>query len=557
MTSQNTSRPQALRPLSHGTIGWVLFFAFSAIYLGLTVFANRDFTQGRFCIHMDELLTLDGVKDILHAPNKKAFLNAVTEGNTHCYGRILWNISAIFSFIPEKIGGLQGQLIATRSLHALFLLASYWILIFTFIRSPVLRAIALLALFAIPSTPYYATLPKPEPLQLFWMACFFYWAVKKNYAFSWHWIFLGFAVGTKISALPWIAVLGLVSLSRANISSLLKAAGAFLTGFFISEPWTLAHGLKGFPVWFHWAMLNATHDSDDITTTWKSWINHMLHHWTGLPAPLMLAIGLLAGLLIFMVLWNFSKKELSEWHVGPSKGLVPILLGCVHLVLIIFVVKRLWDFYLHPAMVFLIVGFISLAEVQLLPNGRENRRTRLTFWIAIFLTVGIIFSSVFGSAQNIARLILLGRRSQTDTFKTKYQEYQFVVKALDTISNSLGRPFSVFYDPKIYVPDSNAKYKIQNFPGYFLYWFSGWDFVILSHQLTPQGAPPSPTSVENQEYPLALQTFDQHVGPDGLCKMAPCYMEIPWESSSIHLYARQDLAPLVKAKFLSIFQQKK
>lgn len=194
-------------------LGIVLIASTLVITLYFTTKANLDLTQGRYALFMDERITFDGVKKLLHPESFLAFVDTVIDGGDHRYGRILWNVSALFSFLPEKIGGVSGQIIATRFTHAIIQLLAYGLLVFTFIRSWTLRGLALLLLIALPYTAYFATMPKPEPIQLLSLALFLAFSARNQFRFGYYWIFLGLAFGAKVSTLtllPLFIGLGLL-----------------------------------------------------------------------------------------------------------------------------------------------------------------------------------------------------------------------------------------------------------------------------------------------------------------------------------------------------------
>jgi hypothetical protein len=61
-------------------------------------------------------------------------------------------------------------------------------------------------MLTIPSTAYYSTMPKPEPFQLFFLSIFLLMHIRKQYRIQTHFIWLGLAMGAKISILPLVLV---------------------------------------------------------------------------------------------------------------------------------------------------------------------------------------------------------------------------------------------------------------------------------------------------------------------------------------------------------------
>jgi len=215
-TQANPANQTNLRKLDK-FLGLVLIASALLVALYFTTKANLNLAQDPYFLPGDERITFDGVKELLHPESFLAFIDTIIDGRNnpypHIYGRILWNISAIFSFLPEKFWGVSGQIIATRFTHAIIQLLAYGLLVFTFIRSWILRGLAILLLVALPYTAYFATMPKPEPIQLLCLALFLAFSARNQFRFGYYWVFLGLAFGAKISALtllPLFIGLGLL-----------------------------------------------------------------------------------------------------------------------------------------------------------------------------------------------------------------------------------------------------------------------------------------------------------------------------------------------------------
>jgi hypothetical protein len=190
------------------------YLALSVIICGYLFFvipANLDLSEGAFSLFMDERITFNGVRNILHPQDFKSFLYAIIDGNDQRYGRSLWNSIALVSFLPERLWGETGQIIAGRMLQVFLLITSFSTLSWTFVKNWVIRIILIIYLMFIPFTDYYMVMPKPEPLQLFFLSFFLYYYKKENLNFGWHWILLGLGFGTKISILPVVLLLFVAS----------------------------------------------------------------------------------------------------------------------------------------------------------------------------------------------------------------------------------------------------------------------------------------------------------------------------------------------------------
>ena len=151
----------------------MLFIAVICAYFILSIWANSDMTKP-YSLFMDEITTYSGVSKILHPETFKNFLYNINDGNYHMYGRILFNSMALFSYIPEKLFGDEGQIFAGRITQSIILIIAYVLMSFTFAKNWFFRFLLLGLLFSMPFTSYYMSMPKPEPQQLLCLALFLY-----------------------------------------------------------------------------------------------------------------------------------------------------------------------------------------------------------------------------------------------------------------------------------------------------------------------------------------------------------------------------------------------
>ena len=117
----------------------------------------------------------------------------------------------------------------------------------------------MLLLLVVPYSDYYFTSPKPEPLELALLAVFLWLHKRRGYSFGPHWLVLGLAFGTKISALPLVLLFGLASAvqdgkwrGRAlNLDEAVDTAAFFFAGLALAVPMLLK------PVCFALALIYA------------------------------------------------------------------------------------------------------------------------------------------------------------------------------------------------------------------------------------------------------------------------------------------------------------
>ncbi len=197
-------------------LGIVLIASALVVSLYLIIKANRDLLYP-YALFMDERVTYDGIRKILHPDNLIYLFDQIIDGEDHRYGRILWNLSALFSAIPEKLWGSQAQVFSTRMVQAIFQLVSYLLLVFFFTTSWTIRGLGFWVLVTLPETVYFSTMPKPEPIWLFFLSIFLILSFKNSFKFGYHWFFLGIVFATKITAfliIPIFIILATINLLK-------------------------------------------------------------------------------------------------------------------------------------------------------------------------------------------------------------------------------------------------------------------------------------------------------------------------------------------------------
>ena len=104
----------------------------------------------------DNRIALVDVNGILHPGDVKHFDFYTISGSTLFYGRVMMWTDALVSFIPDKIWGIQGQVVATRLTHFFILLLSLHLLIIFFIKDNLLRVMVLLFCVVSPYFIYFS-----------------------------------------------------------------------------------------------------------------------------------------------------------------------------------------------------------------------------------------------------------------------------------------------------------------------------------------------------------------------------------------------------------------
>ena len=188
--------------ISFFDVALLTLILFSIFAYALT--ANLDLSIGGYALGMDERISFDGVRNILHPKSTHSFFYAIYNGGDHRYGRILWNSIALAVFLPDLLFGEQGQIVGARMFQVILLFGSVLLISFGFVKRAFLRVVLIGLLLTLPFSTYYMSLPKPEPLAILFICLFLYFYFHRKR--PWVWVFLGLAFGTKISMLPVVII---------------------------------------------------------------------------------------------------------------------------------------------------------------------------------------------------------------------------------------------------------------------------------------------------------------------------------------------------------------
>jgi len=541
----------------------LLLIIFVVGYYGkFIIMANADLSQGRYALYMDEHITFDGVKNILHPHGVNKFIENVIDGGDHRYGRILWNVSAVASFIPELIFKAKGQIIATRMVLALALIAAYLILVFGQIRNWFLRFILFLFLMSMPTTSYYMTMPKPEPLQLLFLSLFLLCARKEKFNFGRYWIFLGLAFGAKISVLfliPFFMIIGfwLYYRNDSYFRNNIKQAFIYLgLGFLISEPIFLMiikrFSLKFIKVYLKWTFLSTGHGSDDSAVTWMDWFKHLVNiNYSNIPLFFtkitcwLVFILVVSGLVVIFRSW-MGKNKLADSNCNElGASYVLFFSGLILIIPVMFLVKRVWPNYLNNGFAVFFVAVFSIGEsFYVCKKSRLRFLGLLVFYLTVLL---LIIEALFFLVPLSSREYLkFANRSKDQNFIEKKEEIDAISVFLEDASKKLGRTLQVYYDSNILLLDSNKYYNIIPIYGPFFHWDEGKDMVV-SYKKSIEGPLPAKTSALYEDLVKVHDSLSQHVTEIGnTCSLGTCYVIYPFSLEKLRIYVRADLLDKIK-----------
>lgn len=540
-----------------------------AVMLWRATLANVDLAGGRFELHMDERVTYDGVHAILHPTSIKRWLSSIVRGDQR-YGRILWYTTAAIAWGPERIGGPTGQIIATRTYELVLTISSALIFAFGLVRSAYLRLILLLGLLTVPYADYYMTMPKPEPLQLLLLALFSAWFVRKRGAPGWYWLFMGMALGCKISALPAVAAFGIGMLvmllgegRRPSIEELVTTASVFLIGMAIAVPLLLPPvilftggiwiGLViqrrwpghvcawGLPVlttlasvavgkgplrtWGEATFLNTKHGEDRASITALDWLGYVWSDWFVAPGFIGMAMVCCAvGYVGLVLLLRLRRGRGAFLAVVPTATVM--MAGVLLDIAIICGVKRLWGFYLYPGTILALTGLFAMIdgenEGRTRAPGTESLLARSLGQTLVVLVCGV--AAVYWAPRTLRNLATLAQRTKVETYTVERESYDTMKRILDGLGPLPGgERRRVVCSPSHFFPDDAPAYDVAEFWGPYD-WSASADVVILSKgNIAGESGYPR----DSPEYARSLEEragYAAHVAAPGQpCGVPPCF----------------------------------
>lgn len=545
----------------------------AVVFIVLTIPANLDLTLGRFALFMDERITFDGVRAILNPPNFQDFVYAITDGGDLRYGRILWNVLALVSWIPELIFGESGQIIASRMVQVGLLVASVLLISYSLLKHWATRTLFGLAVFAIPYMAYYATMPKPEPIQVFLVTLFFVVSFRNGETnlFGKHWILLGLAFGAKIATLPvMLAVLAGGLLFRKNLPKpielfasgiwfalglglavptlllpmlLIFASGYFYAKFDIGKFGYLNYGLTllaistvstigfvdNFAPWIDRTFLNTGHGADRDDVNFFSWIDYFMSDWVSNSIFLSL-------MFVFLVVlaWISSIRRLYlenfAWRQRLMIAVILFASGTGLSLAIMLSAQRLWGMYLFPGFFFQLAGLFvlveySLSKVELRENLFTKKKELAEKFSGFSMVTVLLALSLFDWIPDTTNeLQRLSTRTESQEFKEDLQSYEQLERFMDEYSKLSSDQLLAVVSPRVFHRESDSDYEVVEFFGPYTYWSEPIDLIVLTENNTPSGEPKPPESPEFERYLIEQEGYIRHVVNDERqCDQIPCY----------------------------------
>jgi hypothetical protein len=521
-------------------------------FLLIFSFLNFQNVMGPQSLFMDEKLIFDGILNILRAENLSILSYAILDGGDQRYGRMLWNLIALFSFVPYQIWGINAIIFVERMVGAISILIAYSILTRIYAKKIISQVIMLLVLLMLPFTIYYATTPKPEPLMLLFLSLYLQRSIKKNEFLGQHWIWLGIVIGLKISGILIVAaictyiVLNSIRLgTKPKLPNLSNSVACFLIGISIAIPTLYFFGILGllfytfynlrvlkeginwiritlivtliFSIkpnfeslknYFAWTIGSAKHGSDSNLVSSLTWISYIFENY--LNASLF-NLGLGVGLSIVSTL-IYRAKNINGFS---DLILIGILMFFFTTIPIIFFVERLWGLYLWIGFIFLVCALLDHI-IGAFSKTSKILRILIICMALIFSFKTNLFSNFLAEFRSISQI------ESSDEFRLQEKRYERTIEILTGLSTKTQSKLMVAYDPILWVPRSTNSYQINLFWGPYTKWEEKFDLIVFSPVHTQKEIDYSKS--DRIERILEVEGFKKYVRDLNLtCKEEVCY----------------------------------
>ena len=344
---------------------------FSILFIALSIVLNLQFLEGSnintTIAGHDEYIAVKEVYSILHPASLKHFIMAVISGNALYYGRIMFYVDAFFAFLPFKIWGVTGMVLSIRMFHALCLLTALLILSHTFLSTQKQKLLFFMGCFCLYFTMYFIMMPKPEPLQLLFLALFLKLFKSSNWSFGKHFIYLGIAYGLKFNVIIILPLLFLLPIIKNGNLSIKNQIWPGILSFFytvlgivVAIPCLILSPIKPIflSTYLHETFGGTEKGYDNAALTFNDWMTSGLGGSYLGHGSLAYPFMVLVVVLIFLQFKKaFKTKDFSSFLI--------LTIGLLLAMVIMLKTKRLWPHYLWTAYIFMWIGIISTLPLKI------------------------------------------------------------------------------------------------------------------------------------------------------------------------------------------------
>jgi hypothetical protein len=126
--------------------------------------------------------------------------------------------------------------------------------------------------------------------------------------------------------------------------------------------------------------------------------------------------------------------------------------------------------------------------------------------------------------NTINNLKALALRTNSEEYVLQYDSYKIVLQFLQNQSAINNHVLIVKLTPSLFPPESNKKYKIEEFWGPYIQWSDSPDLIIFGSINTPRGRSTPSDSPEYKSFLMEREGYAKHVVErGGSCVLKPCF----------------------------------
>ena len=443
------------------------------IHITQCIYFNLDLSNFRYELDMDEQISFDGVKKIYEAPSYKIF-NELRDGNDHRYGRIFWNILALLSYPSYKVFGDKGLIISNRMIMAIIQLFSYLLLLYFFIPNKWIRCLAFSLLLILPDTIFFAHMPKPEPIQLLSLSFFLITKARLKYTYT-PFIFLGIALGAKVSSLPIVILSFLYDFlnnDSRKIMFFLKKTLFFYFGLILGEPLFSYPTMNTLVRYYKSTLGNTSHGADVDGINIFSWIKFLFEKYFSESSTLRyynykfnlenVSEGVsILGIIVFALITIYIFLSLRSYKREQIKNIINkdytyLLAFSLSFFLPIFLfVNRLWGHYIHLGLVLTLISLFSL-HISEYKHSNLFMKSLVPMLVVLYVLLSI--------PNSYRATLYLASRTQKEQYLKKSKLWEETKKI---ILRKTEKGDTICISPYMFYEKSFAKRKLFPFWGPF------------------------------------------------------------------------------------------
>lgn len=433
------------------SLGFLFFISVSFFFVALTFWLISDVEAGWHACKFDEKFVFIVIQGLFEQPSLTKTFHQLIYGGPYIFGRITYYIPLLLSFIPAQIYGDPGQLIGTRFAESLILLAVYFLLVLSFIKTWHFRALTLIALFSLPYTQYFTYVSKPEMILLLNLFFFLLIYIKKGPQNYWSWFFLGLAYGAKVSLLPFVLFIFTITIfilykdfeTKRVIQSFLISCIIFILGLCLAAPTIIVHPHNYINIFLNKGIQSSFEDSSVDFFEWMHYIFTTYFYPSSYVLGGLFCVGILAICIYgtsFFTQHGFiallKNKIIIFMMTGLSFILPPML----------FITRKLdRGHYLHIGFIFLWISIVMLIEC--IENLNWQKKQKKVLQALLFIGIfSALLPQMWGSISYSKKL---ANETKSPSFLVQRQDFALFDNFVRKLNQKKRRPITVNYDPSL------------------------------------------------------------------------------------------------------------